>query len=67
MNNVEDNEGDRVLRMKSVKIENWDLEKLELSPDIGSGSWKDSKVHPLYRLWDVEERIRVVVYRFFPI
>ena len=51
------------------------LGKILSSPHIGSGTWKNSELHPMYRLWlwGLEERntergeVRVVVYLFLPI
>ena len=38
--------------MPELPSELWDLEKFWASPHIGSGTWKNSELHP--RLWDLE-------------
>ena len=49
----------------------WDLERYESLYKLfllnkGSGTWKNSELHPLYRSWNLEKRMRIVVYCFLP-
>ena len=51
----------------SPYIKALELEIMPSSPHISSGTWRNSELHALYRLWGLKELVRVIVYSFLPI